>query len=132
MMIAETSSPIDGLASAASVLLLIEVFLIVLLLAAIALGLAFGLRWLHTHVTPLLRTNVPRVNRALGATDRTLGQIIDLLADLYGRRRGAERAARVFLEAFFPAFFAPPDAPKPAPPPADTSANANATSNTAL
>lgn len=120
MIIAEAPSPIDGLASAASVLLVIEASLIVILLAAIALLLAFGLRWVQQHVTPLLRTTVPRVNSALGATDRTLGQLIDLLADLYGRRRGAERVIRAFLEAVFPSVFtataadgqhATPDAP---------------------
>ncbi len=113
MIIAESATPLDGIASAAAVLLILEASLIIILLAVIAVLFAFGLRWVHSHVVPLLETYVPKAKGALGATDRSLGVVVERLADLYGRRRGAERFVRVFLEALFPALFAEPTTTTP-------------------
>jgi hypothetical protein len=105
MVLAEASSPLDGLASAASVLLIIEVSLIVILFAALALLLAFSFKWLHDHAIPPVRAALPSVKGALSTTDRVTGQIIDVVADLYGRRKGFEETVRAFASAFFPELF---------------------------
>jgi hypothetical protein len=118
MLLAETASPLDGLASAMSVVLIVEACIIVMLVAAITLLLAFGLKWLHSHVVPLLQEYVPTVSKALGATDRASGQVVDLVANLYARRRGFEEGVRGFFASLWPIFGAlftdrplPTDAP---------------------
>ena len=112
MISAEAVSPLDGLASAASVILIFEALLIIMLMAAIAVLLAVALHWVRVHVVPLLETYVPRARGALGTADRGLGAVVERLADLYGKRRGAERFVRAFLAALFPAFFAGDDQPR--------------------
>jgi hypothetical protein len=118
MLLAETASPLDGFASAMSVILIFEACIIVLLVAAITLLLAFGLKWLHGHVVPLLQEYVPTVSRALGATDRASGQVVDIVANLYAKRRGFEEGVRGFFASLWPIFSAlftdrplPTDAP---------------------
>lgn len=117
MIWAEAPSPLDGLASAASVILIMEVLLILLLLAAIAILLALAMRWVHDHVVPLVKTYGSRTVGALGNADRGMGVLIERLADIYGRRQGAERFVRIFLAALFPAFFADPKASQDGTPP---------------
>lgn len=119
MPLAEIASPLDGLASAASVLLIIEATLIILLLAALMLLLAFGLRWLHAHVIPPLRDALPVIKGALNTTDRTSGRIIDIVASVYSRRRGVEEGVRSLVGALRPVLvdlFTPPPKPTPTTP----------------
>jgi len=102
MLLAEAPSPIDGLASAASVVLIIEVFIIILLMAVIMLLLAFAFKWLHGHVIPVVQEYAPTVKGALGATDRASGRVIDLVASLYARRRGFEEGAHRLFDSILP------------------------------
>lgn len=106
MLLAETASPLDGFASAMSVILIIEACIIVLLVAVITLLLAFGLKWLHSHVIPLLQEHVPTVTKALSATDRASGQVVDIVANLYAKRRGFEEGVRGFFASLWPIFSA--------------------------
>ena len=101
-LLAETTSPLDGLASAASVLLIFEACLIIILVAAIMLLFAFGLRWLHAHVLPPLHDALPTIRTALNTTDRTSGRVIDLVAGFYGRRKGVEAGIKSFVAALKP------------------------------
>ena len=103
MFIAEVPTPIDGLASAASVILIIEVGLIVILLAALAVLIALLMRWMYNHTIPPIQQAVPKVKGAVDATDRMTGRVIDIVATLYSRRRGFEVAIQTFIEGAFPA-----------------------------
>ncbi len=105
MTLAETATPLDGLASAASVLLIIEASLIILLLAALALLLALSLKWLHDHLMPPVHDAMPAIRGAFDTTDRVTGQIVDVLAEIYGRRRGFEKSLKTFISAVAPGFF---------------------------
>ena len=100
--LAETASPLDGLASAASVLLIIEASIIILLVAALMLLLAFALRWLHAHVIPPLQAALPVIKGALNTTDRASGRVIDLVASVYSRRKGFEEGLHSFITALGP------------------------------
>ncbi len=102
MLLAEAPSPIDGLASAASVLLIIEAFVIILLMAVLMLLLAFAFKWLHDHVIPVVQEYAPTVKGALGATDRASGRVIDFVAALYARRRGFEEGAHHLFDSILP------------------------------
>lgn len=120
MLLAETTSPLDGLASAASVLLVFELFFIVVLVAAILVLLALGMAWLHHHVIPLLQEYVPTVKGALNATDRASGQVIDIVANLYAKRKGFEEGVFGFVRSLMPIFGALfSDRPLPTEAPAD-------------
>jgi hypothetical protein len=120
MPLAETASPLDGLASAASVLLVFELFFIVVLVAVVLVLLALGMAWLHNHVIPLLQEYVPTVRGALNATDRASGQVIDVVANLYAWRKGFEEGVLSFLRSLVPIFGALfSDRPLPGTTPAD-------------
>ncbi|HKD74223.1 MAG TPA: hypothetical protein VKB76_01960 [Ktedonobacterales bacterium] len=102
MFAAEAPSPIDGLASAATIILIIEVLLIVLLLATLAVLLAVLTRWIYQHAVPPVHQVVPRVKGALDATDRATGRVVDIVAALYSRRRGIEVAVNSIVDNIFP------------------------------
>jgi hypothetical protein len=102
LTLAEAPTPIDGLASAAGTLLIIELFFIIVLLAALMVGLALGLKWVHDHLIPLLRQYLPYATGALGTTDRLAGQFVDMMATIYGRRKGIEEAVRSFVDSLGP------------------------------
>ena len=102
MPLAETPTPIDGLAGAAGTLLIIEAFFIIVLLAALMVLLALGFKWLHDHVIPLLQQYLPYAKGALGTTDRLSGQFVDMLAAIYSRRKGVEEAVRAFVDSLGP------------------------------
>jgi hypothetical protein len=100
--LAEASTPLDGLASAASVILLLEAGIMILLLAILMVLLAILVRWLSDHVIQPVEAVVPRVKQAVDATDRTTGRIIDIVTDFYGRRQAMEAAARAFFDGLIP------------------------------
>lgn len=99
---AEAPTPIDGLASAASVILIIELSLIILLLAVLMLLLAFSLKWVHDHVIPPLQQIAPAMRGAMGATDRATGRVVDFVSTLYARRKGVEGGVRSFVDTLLP------------------------------
>jgi hypothetical protein len=101
-LLAETSSPLEGLASAASVILFLEAGIIILLLAILMVLLAILVRWLSEHIIQPVEAFVPRVKQAVDATDRSTGRIIDIVSDLYGRRQAIEVAARAFFDGLIP------------------------------
>lgn len=102
MIIAEAPTPIDGLASAASVILIIEVGLIIVLVAALAVAVALLMRWMYNHTIPPVQHAIPRVKSAIDATDRATGRVIDLVTAVYSRRRGFEVAIQTFLDGVLP------------------------------
>ncbi len=99
MPLAEAPSPLDGLASAAATLLGIEIFVIILLVAAIVVLLAWGMHWVHDHAVPPIRQYLPQVINALNVTDRSAGRVIDMVALVYSRQRGFDAAIRRFAQA---------------------------------
>jgi hypothetical protein len=102
MFAAEAPSPIDGLASAATIILIVEVLLIVILMAALAVLLAVLTRWLYRHAVPPVKQAVPRVNNALAVADRATGRVVDVIAAIYSRRRGIEVAVNSIVDSVFP------------------------------
>ncbi len=102
MFAAETPSPIDGLASAATIILIFEVLLIVILMAALAVLLAVLMRWLHRHVVPPVQQAVPHVKGALDVTDRVTGRVVDVVSAVYSRRRGIEATVNSIVDSIFP------------------------------
>lgn len=102
MTIAEAPTSLDGLASAAAIVLLFELSIFILLLAVLTVLLAFIMRWLYNHVIPPLKAAAPRVQGALNATDRATGRVVDVIANLYARRRSLEETITGFVEGILP------------------------------
>lgn len=101
-IVAEAPTPIDGLASAASVMLIIELSLIILLLAVLMVLLAYSLKWVHDHVIPPLQQVAPAMRGAMSATDRATGRMVDLFTTIYARRKGVEGGVRSFIDTLLP------------------------------
>jgi hypothetical protein len=108
-------------------MLIIEACLIIILVAALMVLLAWALRWLHDHVIPPLHEALPVIRNAFNATDRASGQVVDVIAALYGRRKGLEVGVKSFVAALKPILFSlfTPDEnsqpqTSPTPPPATT------------
>jgi|GEM_PF-3409625 len=102
MVIAEAPTRLDGLASAAAIILIFEISIFVILFAVLTALLAFVTRWLYNHVIPPLHTVAPRIVGGISATDRVTGRVVDVVANLYARGRGVEEAVTSFVEGIIP------------------------------
>jgi hypothetical protein len=99
MAIASASSPawLHTLAQIASVLLVIELLVVLVIICALMAGLAFGMRWLHEHVVPLVQENAPRAQQAMALTRQNTDRVVHGVAEFYGRREAARTGLRVLL-----------------------------------
>lgn len=98
----EAASPLDGLASAASVVLIMEIGIIILLCAVLTILLAILVNWLHEHVVPPTKHYSPAIRQYMAQTDRKAGQVIDAVAEIHARRASAEAVLRYILNLIFP------------------------------
>jgi len=98
MLYIEQPSPLDGIASAAAIILILEVGIVILLVAVLMVLLAFGINWLYKHTIPPVRTTIPRVKDALNVVDRSTGRVIDLVAEVYGHRQAVESGISTFFD----------------------------------
>jgi hypothetical protein len=92
-------SPLDGLASAASILLIFELAIIIILLSVLALLLAFVMHWIYTRLIPPIEDNVPRIHATTQTAERLSGRVVDVVGEIYARRRAVEAAINAFFDA---------------------------------
>ena len=98
MVIASTSPTwLHTLAQIASVLLLLELGLVLIIVCALMVALAIGTRWLHTHVVPILREYRPRAHEAMTVAQQGSDKVVQGVAEFYGRRQQVETSLRVLL-----------------------------------
>jgi hypothetical protein len=99
MALASASSPawLHTLAQIASVILVLELLVVLLIICALMAGLALGMRWLHEHVVPLVQENAPRAQQAMVLTRQNTDRVVHGVAEFYGRREAARTGLRVLL-----------------------------------
>jgi hypothetical protein len=97
MVLAVDFSGLNAWADALATILLIELCVLLLLIAALMLVLALGARWLQMHVVPLLNTTVPVAKQALEVANQSTDRVVHGVAEVYGVRRAVETATRILL-----------------------------------
>jgi len=99
MAIASASSPawLHTLAQIASVILVIELLVVLLIICALMAGLALGMRWLHERVVPIVQENAPRAQHAMDLTQQNTDRVVHGVAEFYGRREAVRTGLRVLL-----------------------------------
>lgn len=96
MVIAEPAW-LHTLGQISGVLLLLELGLVLLIVAALMVGLAIGAHWVHVHVMPPLREYTPRAEQAMTAAQRGTDTAVRGIAEFFGWRQRIETTARVLL-----------------------------------
>ena len=81
----------------AGVLLLLELGLALLIVAALMVGLAVGAHWVHVHVVPPLREYAPKAEQAMTAAQRGTERAVQGIAVFFGWRQRIETTVRVLL-----------------------------------
>jgi len=87
MVIADLPEPgwLQAAGQAAAVVLVIELLLLILITAAIVLGLALGLLYVHNKVVPILTRFAPAIEQRLQATDRGSAKFAERMIDIHAR-----------------------------------------------
>lgn len=98
MVIAADFSGLHIWAQALAVILLLELCVLLVIVAALTFMLAFGARWLQMHVIPLLNATVPRAKQALELTTQGTDRVVRGVAVVHGWRSGLEAAIRVLFQ----------------------------------
>lgn len=88
---------LDTLGKIAGVLLTLELLVMLVVLLALMAGMAFGARWVHMHVVPVLREQRPKLQKAMEVADTNADRVVQGVAEFYGRRQAVETGLRVFL-----------------------------------
>lgn len=96
MVIAEPAW-LHTLGQIAGVLLLIELGVVLLIVAALMVGFAIGAHWTHVHVMPPLREYTPRAEQAMTIAQRSTDRAVHGIAEFFGWRQRIETTARVLL-----------------------------------
>lgn len=81
----------------AGVVLLLELGLVLIIVAALMVGMAFGTRWLHIHVVPVLREYTPKAQQAMAVTRTSTDRAVTGIAEFYGWRQRITTTVRVLL-----------------------------------
>ncbi|GEM_PF-1079151 len=79
------------------VLLMLELCFALLLVCALAFGIAYAMHWTHSNVTPLLERSSDQARRAMAVVERSSDRVVEGIAEFHGRRQGIEAALRVFF-----------------------------------
>lgn len=96
MVIAEPGW-LHTLGQIAGVLLLLELGLALLIVAALMVGLAIGAYWVHVHVMPPLQQYAPKTLQAMSVAQRGTEKAVQGIAVFFGWRQRIETTARVLL-----------------------------------
>jgi hypothetical protein len=96
MVIAEPAWLIT-LGQIARVVLLIELGLVLLVVAALMVGFAIGAHWVHVHVIPPLKEYTPKAEQAMTIAQRSTERAVQGIAVFFGWRQRVETTARVLL-----------------------------------
>lgn len=99
MVIADAQSPgwLHTLGQIAGTILLAELLIVLLIVAALMAGFAFAAVWVHRHVVPVLREYTPRAQQAMAVAQTSSDKVVRGIAEFYGRRQAVETGVRVLL-----------------------------------
>jgi hypothetical protein len=99
MVIADAQSPgwLHTLGQIAGTILLVELLLVLVIVAALMVGFAVAAVWAHRHVVPVLREYTPRAQQAMSVAQTSSDKVVRGIAEFYGRRQAVETGVRVLL-----------------------------------
>jgi hypothetical protein len=99
MVIADAQSPgwLHTLGQIAGTILLVELLLVLVIVAALMVGFAVAAVWVHRHVVPVLREYTPRAQQAMSVAQTSSDKVVRGIAEFYGRRQAVETGVRVLL-----------------------------------
>lgn len=81
----------------AGTLLLLELVLALVIVAALMVGLAVGAHWVHVNVIPPLKEYAPRAEQAMTIAQRGTEKAVQGIAVFFGWRQRIETTVRVLL-----------------------------------
>jgi hypothetical protein len=81
----------------AGTLLLLELGLVLVVLAALMIVLVVGVVWLRQHVVPVLDEYAPKALEAMAVARNSSEKVVNGVAEFYGRRQQIETGLRVLL-----------------------------------
>lgn len=96
MVIAEVGW-LHAAGQAAGTILLLELGLVLILVAALMVGFAVAAWWLRKHVVPVLDEYAPKAQQAMTVAQQSSDKVVNGVAEFYGRRQQVETSIRVLL-----------------------------------
>jgi len=96
MVIAEPTW-LQTLGQMAGTLLLIELVLVLLVVCALMIALAYAAWWLRSHVIPVVDQYGGESQRLLAVAERSSDRVARGVAEFHGRREGIQTAIRSFI-----------------------------------
>lgn len=82
---------------AAGTILLLELGLVLIIVAALMVGFAFAAWWLRKHVSPILGQYAPKAEQAMTTAQKSSERVVQGVAEFYGRRQQIRTSIRVLL-----------------------------------
>lgn len=98
-MVIASDSPswLHTLGQIAGTILVVELSIALLIVAALAVGIAYGMYWLRQHVIPVIGQNAPRIINAMNVAEQSSDKVVQGVAEFYGRRQAVQTGLRVLL-----------------------------------
>lgn len=93
----ESPSWLHTLGQIAGTILVLELSIALLIVAALAVGIAYGVYWLRLHVMPIIGQNAPRIINAMNVAEQSSDKVVRGVAEFYGRRQAVQTGLRVLL-----------------------------------
>ena len=81
----------------AGTILVIELSIALLIAAALAVGIAYGVYWIRQRVIPIVDQNAPRIIDAMRVAEESSDKVVQGVAEFYGRRQAIQTGLRVLL-----------------------------------
>lgn len=82
---------------ASGTILLVELGLVLIIVAALTVGIAFAMWWLRKHVSPILSEYTPKAEQAMTTAQKSSERVVQGIAEFYGRRQQIRTSIRVLL-----------------------------------
>lgn len=97
MVIASEPGWLRAAGQAAGTILLLELGLALIIVAALMVGFAVGAWWLRKHVSPVLGQYAPKAEQAMTVAQKSSERVVQGIAEFYGRRQQVRTSIRVLL-----------------------------------
>ena len=82
---------------ASGTILLVELGLVLVIMAALTVGIAFAMWWMRKHVSPILSEYTPKAEQAMTTAQKSSERVVQGIAEFYGRRQQVRTSIRVLL-----------------------------------
>jgi hypothetical protein len=98
-MVLASESPawLHTLGEIAGTILVIELSIALLIAAALAVGIAYGVYWIRQRVIPVVSEYSPRIMNAMNVAEQSSDKVVQGVAEFYARRQAIQTGLRVLL-----------------------------------